>query len=281
MCEDVDNRKILCDIAHCAFSVVNDLLFRDQFLARNLRTKGTRSHQIIGKECITDLIATELISKFPQHIELTLFTHPEEAKNGADWYWRFERGSHAIHARVQTKRVQRTDFRQSDDLGHIHINFNQLETLLQVTNNDSQKIFGLEAWYAIYARINADPKCGYSNLNDCDDHHHTGNCKNNPPSLWISKAQDLKSLGIGNLRIIDIISHLIRLDCILPCIGEQRIKDQSNVLEPTNDRSDLPGPNQKGFELKPISQSYDECVDIIQNDPQMCPLFRGALRIYI
>lgn len=115
------NRKVLCNIARWAFSVVNRLLERDQLLARELRSATTGSHQIYREECITVEMATELRERFPEHVEITLFTPPEEIRTGADWYWRFEKARGAIHARVQAKRVQRTAFGQADDRGHVDI----------------------------------------------------------------------------------------------------------------------------------------------------------------
>jgi len=118
---EVANRKNLCDIARTAFEVVNRLLSRDQLLAPALRSETTTSRQVYREECITVEMATTLRERFPQHVEITLFTAPEEARTGADWYWRFERGDQAIHARVQAKRVRRSEFGQDDSDGVVEI----------------------------------------------------------------------------------------------------------------------------------------------------------------
>jgi hypothetical protein len=258
------NRKILCDIAHFAFEIVNDWLARDQLLALELRSSETSSRQIVGEEAITVDLATKLLSRFPQHVDLTLFTHPEETRTGADWYWRVERGNHAIHARVQTKRVQRTEFGESDALGHIDIDSPQLERLLQATHIAAQSIVGLEAWLATYARFSATPPCGYDNLLSCRQHHHAEACTNGQPSLWIAHAQEIANSRIRQASIEQIVQHSVRLDCVLPCI----------------DASGASGPSKKGFVLQSGLQSYQECVATIESDPQLRSGFRGALRIH-
>lgn len=85
------NRQVLCDIARTAFEVVNRLLARDQLLARELQSETTASRQVYREECITVEMAATLRERFPQNVEITLFTPPEETRTGADWYWRFER----------------------------------------------------------------------------------------------------------------------------------------------------------------------------------------------
>jgi len=212
------NRKILCDIAHFAFDVINDWLSRDQLFAHELRSGETGSRQIVGEEAITVDLATKLLSRFPQHIDFTLFTHPEETQTGADWYWRVERGNHAIHARVQAKRVQRSTFGESDSLGHIDIDSPQLERLLQATHTAAQSIDGLEAWLATYARFSATPPCGCDNLQSCQQHNHAEACTNEQPSLWVANAQEIANARIRQASIEQIIRHSVRLDCVLPCI---------------------------------------------------------------
>lgn len=258
------DRKILCDIACFAFEVVNDWLSRDQLLARELRSSETSSRQVVGEEAITVDLATKLLSRFPQHVDLTLFTHPEETRTGADWYWRVERGNHAIHAHVQAKRVQRTAFGESDARGHIDIDPPQLERLLQATRTAAQRIVGLEAWLATYARFSATPPCGCDNLLSCRQHHHAEACANGQPSLWIANAQEIANSRIRQASIEQIVQHSIRLDCVLPCI----------------DLSGASGPSQKGFVLQSSLQSYQECVATIESDPQLRSEFRGALRIH-
>ncbi len=259
------NRKILCDIAHLAFKVVNDLLSTDQYLASKLRSSGTGSRQFVHEETITNMLAIELLKNFPTYMDFTLFTHNEESRNGADWYWRIERGNHAIHARVQAKRVQRTNFGEADDSGHVNIDLPQLKSLLQTTHADAQRINGLEAWLATYARFSATPPCGCDNLQNCGLHHHAKACANDQPSLWIANAQEIANNKIQQTSIKQIVQHSVRLDCILPCI----------------DRAGTSGPSKKGFVLQSDLQSYKECVDTIEGDPLLRLEFRGALRIHL
>jgi hypothetical protein len=77
-------RRVLCHIARTAFGVVDRLLSRDQLLARDLRSSTTGSRQIYREECITVEMVTELLDRFPDHVEITLFTPPEEKRTGAD-----------------------------------------------------------------------------------------------------------------------------------------------------------------------------------------------------
>lgn len=258
------NRKTLCNMARFAFEVVNDLLSRDQHHARNLRSSETGSRQIVGEETITVELASKLLSRFPQHVEVTLFTHNEEAQTGADWYWRVERGEQTIHACVQAKRVQRRQFGESDALGYIDIDLPQLDRLVQATHTATQRIIGLEAWLATYARFSATPPCGYDNLQSCWQHRHTDECKNEQPSLWIANAQEIANTRMQQASIEQIVQHSIRLDCVLPCI----------------DTSKASGPARKGFVLQSGLQSYKECVAIIESDPQLRSEFKGALRIH-
>jgi len=125
-----NNQTILCQIANCAFAVVSNLLNRDQLLAKELRSAETVSRQIFREECITLEMASTLKEKFPAYIHLTVFTPAEEARNGADWYWRIQKGAGAIYARVQAKRVQRPEFGQSDSNGSVELETGQLRTLL-------------------------------------------------------------------------------------------------------------------------------------------------------
>lgn len=261
-----NNRKVLCDIAHSVFEVVNRLLSRDQLLARELRSTETGSRQIYREECITVEMAATLREHFPDHVEITLFTPPEETRTGADWYWRFEKGDFAIHARVQAKRVQRTAFGESDDQGHIVVDSPQLEHLLQATRTAAQHIDGLQAWLATYARFNATPPCGCNNLQSCERHHHAEECADQQPSLWIANAQEIANSGIRQASVEQIVQNSVRLDCVLPCI------DTSGAS--------MPSPSNKGFVLQSGLQSYKECVAIIDNDSELRSEFRGALRIY-
>jgi hypothetical protein len=256
------NRKVLCDIARCAFEVVGRLLARDQSFARELRSSTTRSRQIYREESLTTEMATTLREQFPDHVEIILFTPGEEARTGADWYWRFERGKQAIHARVQAKRVQREQFGEPDELGHIDIDVPQLNRLIRTTA-EATDIRGLEAWFATYARFDATPPCRKKNLQLCPLHSHQKACVKAKPSLWIAQANEIMKLG-DTATIESIITHSLRLDCILPCIDG-----------PDQDYS----PAGKGFALQSGLQTYQECIALIQSDAQLGNEFEGAIRI--
>lgn len=263
---DKDNdSKILCDIAHCTFKVVNQLLSRDQLLARELRSSTTGSRQIYREECITVEIAATLREQFPAHVDITLFTSPEESRNGADWYWRFERGDQAIHALVQAKRVQRTEFGQRDDDGRVDIDIQQLEHLIQATKK-AGSFLGLEAWLATYARFDATPPCGKSDLQHCYLHQHQATCAESGPSLWIAPANEIVSLNRTTMAVRTIVEHSIRLDCLLPCIDGAH----SNY-----------GPANKGFALQSSLKTYDDCLAIILSDPLLNKQLMGAMRIVV
>lgn len=267
--EDQYHRKILCDIARSAFRVVDRLLSRDQLLAHELRSSETGSRQIYREECITVEIATELRERFPDQVEITLFTPPEETHTGADWYWRFEKAGGAIHARVQAKRVQRTEFGQADSGGHVDIDMPQLERLIQATTEAAIQIPGLEAWLATYARFDATPPCGSNNLQTCLSHSHQAACAEHEPSLWIAYAQEIRDDPGGGARrrsVKAIIEHSLRLDCILPCI---------------DGRSADPGPAGKGFVIQSGLKTYQDCVAIIEGDTLLRKEFKGALRIMV
>lgn len=266
MKREVINQKVQCDIAHCTFEVINRLLSRDKLLAREIRSDGTLSRQVYREECITVEIAAALREQFPNQVEITLFTPSEETRTGADWYWRFEKGDLAIHARVQAKRVQRRQFGQADNLGHIDINIPQLEQLLQATSEATEQLPGLKAWLATYARFHATPPCGHNRLNDCAHHHHLEPCAGHEPSLWIANAQEIKQMRANRASVKQIIQNSVRLDCILPCIGGPAAGY---------------GPATKGFTLQRDLQTYQECVEAIERDAQLRSGFEGALRIAI
>ena len=261
---ELTERKTLCDIAHFTFEVVNDWLNDDQILASELRSSETGSRQFVGEETITVDLARKLRTQFHKHTELKLFTHPEEKRTGSDWYWRIERGNHAIHALVQAKRVQRTAFGQQDGHGYIDLDYSQLERLLEATRTASYQISGLEAWVATYARFNATPPCGYSNLQRCRNHTHASDCVNNQSSFWIANAHEILDAKNWRLSVREIVQHSVRLDCVLPCI----------------DRLGVSGPAEKGFVLQSDLPSFQECVATIENDGQLYSGLKGALRIF-
>jgi hypothetical protein len=256
------NRKVLCDVARSAFEVVGRLLARDQLLARELRSSTTGSRQIYREECLTVEMAATLREQFPDHVDIILFTPPEETRTGADWYWRFERDERAIHARVQAKRVQRERFGDPDDLGYVDIDEPQLNRLIQATA-EANDLPGLQAWLATYARLDATPPCRKLNLQSCPRHSHQKGCVIASPSLWIAQAKEIVRLSDAP-TVETIISHSLRLDCILPCIDG-----------PDRD----PSPASKGFALQNGLKTYQECIELIENDAQLRREFEGAIRI--
>ncbi|MBL8962491.1 MAG: hypothetical protein KF787_12210 [Phycisphaeraceae bacterium] len=260
------NRQVLCDIARTAFEVVNRLLARDQLLARELRSETTTSRQVYREECITVEMAATLRERFPQNVEITLFTPPEETKTGADWYWRFEHGDRAIHARVQAKRVRRAEFGQPDSNGEVEIDQDQLNVLIQETAAVASQLLELQAWLATFARFDATPPCGQSDLGQCGRHAHARACAQHEPSLWIAQASEMLQLNRSQLSVREVVQDSVRLDCILPCI------DGSGGGV---------GPAVKGFALATGLPSYQDCIDGIQKNPVFLKSFQGAMRIFV
>lgn len=261
------DRQVLCGIARTAFEVVGRLLSRDQLLAGDLRSSTTGSRQIYREECITVEMATELRERFPDHVEITLFTPPEETRTGADWYWRFEKAGGAIHARVQAKRVQRTEFGQTDERGHVDLDMPQLEQLVRATTDVREELAGLQAWLATYARFDATPPCGFSDLQQCGRHRHGAACANHVASLWIAQAQEMLRVSNTRVPVSTIIENSLRLDCILPCIDGPDVDGQ--------------GPASKRFILQSGLSSYQDCVSAIEADVLLRKEFQGALRIAV
>jgi len=211
-------------------------------------------------------MATELRVRFPGHVEITLFTPPEETSNGADWYWRFEKAGRAIHARVQAKRVQRTEFGQTDQDGFVDLNQAQLEQLVSGVGDVQDKLPRLQAWLATYARFDARPPCGQDDLQRCDNHRHDATCPNHVPSLWITHGEKmLEDAARRRLPVRSIVEKSLRLDCILPCI----------------DGSRSTGPASKGFTTQSGLSSYQDCLRTIEADAQLRKEFEGALRIAV
>jgi hypothetical protein len=265
---EVAGRRVLCSIARSAFEVISRLLDLDQRLARDLRSEETSSRQVYREEHITTCMAATLLEKFPENVSITLFTPPEETKNGADWYWRFERrGRGAIHARVQAKRVQRTEFNQPDPQGIVDIDQQQLDRLIRSTREATSEMPGLEAWLATFARFDATPPCGCrrKDLSDCSHHRHDPDCVERVPSLWIAKAGDV--LRLGKVPVARVVEHSIRLDCLLPCI------DRGIPTGP----ADKNGPRQKNFTLVANPPPYEECVAYFRQDPSIA----GAMQIAV
>lgn len=267
-----DDRKVLCDISNSAFGVVTKLLARDQELARQLLSSKTSSRQIYREECLTIEMAVTLREMYPENVQITLFTPHEEKRNGADWYWRIVKGARAVHARVQAKRVHRTEFGQSDDVGQINIDNTQLDQLIKMTTENAKLpgLQNLEAWLVTYTRSNAVPICGESDLQQCTHHKHQSTCMKELPSLWIAPAKEIQRVlnGMNRVPVRTIIQHSLRLDCLLPCIGG---------LEEDAD----PGPANKGFTIHGDHRTFQDCIATIEGDTDLREEFEGALQFYV
>jgi hypothetical protein len=268
MTDVANSQSVLCQIANCAFEVVGNLLNRDQLLAEKLRSPETVSRQIYREECITLEMASTLKERFPEQIDLTIFTPAEEARNGADWYWRVQKGNFAIHARVQAKRVQRSAFGQLDSDGAVDFDASQLRRLLDATNSARSSVPDLQAWIATFARYDATPPCG-GEPSECRKHGCNQNCEgmNRLPSIWIAQAQDFTNGKFLDQSMVvrQVVESSLRLDCILPCI------------DPRN--SD--GPARKGFVLTPGLPSFDDCIAAIDRNSALNGTFEGAIQIKV
>ena len=268
MSEQPASRSVLCNIANCAMDVVSNLLRRDQLLAESLRSSETLSRQIFREESITVEMAAALKERFPAHVDVTLFTSAEETINGADWYWRIQKGTDAIHARVQAKRVQRSTFGQLDRDGVIRLDIQQLNTLVERAELDQEHLPGLQAWIATYGRHDGLPPCGRE-PNECNRHGCGGACANKfgLQSIWIAEAQ---TFAIGpraneSLSMRAMVESSVRLDCLLPCI----------------DLNTGRGPGVKGLALVPGLGSFEESVAAIQRQALLRSTFRGAIQIRV
>ena len=263
-----DHQPVLCQIANCAFEVVDRILDRDRMFAAALRTHGTNSHQIFREESITSEMVTTLKERFPNNVDVTLFTAAEEKRNGADWYWRIQKAKNVLHARVQAKRVRRSELGQQDSDGSVEIDREQLQQLILAIAIDQRNIPGLQAWVATYCRYDATPPCG-KEPSGCESHRCGGNCTESRrlPSVWIAHATDIRELakhrGVSDVQ--RIVEESLRLDCILPC----------------TDRQGHSGPAEKGFALAPNLPSFRQCVRAIQDNTALRDNFEGALQIRV
>jgi hypothetical protein len=261
MDDDADNQRVLCRIANSAFAEVGRLLGADQRNAQSLRTTTANSRQVVREETITESLALRLVEEFPAHVQMKLFTPKEEARNGADWYWRIQKEFGTVHAHVQAKRVRRASFREPDEAGGVHIDQAQMQRLVACVKSEQGALPGLQAWLATFARVDALPPC------ECDpwrclQHNCRGDCsgKRTIPSVWIAQAAKISNVD-GVVPVREIMQNSVRLDCILPCIPQ----------------SGNEGPASKGFRLTPTLPSFSECVAAIENDPAIMQQFQGAL----
>jgi hypothetical protein len=268
MAESTGDQSVLCQIANCAFGVVSGLLERDQRLAEELRSSAANSFQIVREEQITLDMVSLLRERFPSHVEVTLFTGPEESRNGADWYWRIQKSTGAIHARVQAKRIQRSSFGQMDSGAKVDLDIAQLNRLVAVTESDRENFPSLQSWLATYARFSAEPPCRQEPSN-CKWHGCDGECAGQgSPSIWIAHATDIVArinplAEVQTISVKDIVQKSLRLDCVLPCIGR-----------PNDD-----GPAAKGFQLNIGLPTYETCVERIRADPLLQSTFQGAMQV--
>lgn len=265
-----ERQKLLCRIANAACDAVSELLDRDQRQAQALRSAGSTSRQLFREETITETMVAAVQGRFSDHLEIDLFTPAEEAKNGADWYWQIRTPEGSIHARVQAKRIRRRSFGQPDDEAQVELDRNQLQRLIDQTASDRTRLPGLEAWTAIYARLDASPPCG-NMPSQCSLHGCEETCAGwGTPSIWIADAQGIQS-GLNPNRssfsMSEMVPHAIRLDCFLPCL-----QGQSRVLE---------GPAVKGFGLQEGIPTFRTCVAAISSSDRMRRYYKGALLIKV
>lgn len=175
-------------------------------------------------------------------------------------------GVRAIHARVQAKRVQREEFGQADQVGHIDIDRAQSAQLMSASQEALSELSGLQRWLATFARFNATPPCGNDDLGRCGRHNHVRACAQHEPSLWIAQASEIHDLGVAPARVQEVVEHSVRLDCILPCIDGPDVRQ---------------GPAARGFSFAAGLPSYQECIDGIRRNPALLKSFEGALRIFV
>lgn len=258
------DQRVLCEIANFAFGSVGELLETDRAQAGRLRARGGTSHQVIGEETITELLVTRLATRFPDRVRIRLFTRHEESRNGADWYWRVEKPGGAIHARVQAKRVRRSEFGQADGDGTVDIDQVQLARLIATADSDVRGLPNLQAWLATYGRFSANPPCG-SDPCYCDRHGCDGYCDESAlPSIWIGQAKDFVGEPSSRHRLVDIVRNSVRLDCVLPCLDSRD-----------------GGSGAKGLKLTVGLPSFETCVSEIQADPALLGSFAGAMVVSI
>lgn len=259
-------RQRLCEISKVAFQAVANLLDQDQSLARQLRSEETGSRQFHREESITGSMAAAIVDRFPENVQMTLFTPHEESRTGADWYWRIESGGRALHAMVQAKRVQRGAFGQRDEDGQIEINSDQLATLVQRVEQSQQQLPGLQAWLASFVRMMAvPPPCKCDNLNQCHYHRHREPCEAAEPSIWIAHASEFQHRA-GLLPVLNVVAESLRLDCLLPCVELAALGS---------------GPAVKRFRLAGDAITYEVAVSRIRQSEELRMSFEGAIGIAV
>lgn len=236
-------REVFCAIARHAMRCVDFCLASDQRMAASVRSPSTGSHQFFGEETITENLVASLLQEFPSNIDVTLFTKPEERRNGADWYWRIQHGDASLNALVQAKRVQRSAFGVADANCHVDISAEQIDRLIGAAADAG--IEGLQTWLFTYGRSNATPPCG-TDPALCHHHKHHGECSEIPSeaSIWVAQANEVR--GLGHHLFPRFVANSVRLDCLLPCLP--------NAWE---------GPQIKGFALTSGAPSFGQCSKIL------------------
>lgn len=266
---NTSDQSTLCRIANEAMMVVSELLTADQAHAGDLRSGLGSSRQFVREETITESLAIRLQSKFSEHVEMQLFTPAEEVRFGADWYWHFRRGNMAIHALVQAKRVRRSEFGQSDEDGLINVDWSQLQTLRAYADMKRRSMPGLQTWLASYARLKAMPPCGMV-PSKCGNHGCTSCSGEVTPSIWIEQVDNLLrvygSRRATGIRVGEIVSDSVRLDCLLPCVRDSASAAGSAL-----------GPGVRNLFLSADVPSFRRCLGTIRRDQELSAVLQGAL----
>ena len=263
------DQTLLCGIARTAMEIVSDLLRRDQDHAGSVRSASTSSTQLFREETITEQLVSRLVEEYPDHVKLTLFTPPEEAAIGADWYWQIRRGPFALHALVQAKRVRRTTLGGDDQAGVVEIDRDQLFNLRNNRLVFSRKMPGLQSWLVTYARFGAVPPCGAV---PCECAHH--GCSACPrdliPSIWAQPVDDIVQklkFETNSVPVRDIVEESVRLDCVVPCVQPLLLGGQKF------------GPAIKGIVMSGDVPDFRRMVTTIRRDQELASQLAGAFLI--
>ena len=92
------------------FSLIRSLLQLGDSTSRNLAFSHRRDVFVsCGEETISETNLLELRRRHARHVRIEMFSHHQEAKNGADWEWHVVGYRRSLKMRVQAKRLQRDD----------------------------------------------------------------------------------------------------------------------------------------------------------------------------
>ena len=115
-------------------------------IRKNFSSKGNRIQY--SEETITETLLLELKERFPDAIKVTSFTKPEEAENGADWFWmiKLPNGKN-FRCLVQAKKIDKTGTNFGSFLTYTAKNqkTSQIDNLINKAPN-----FHANAVYALY-----------------------------------------------------------------------------------------------------------------------------------